>query len=328
MRDTGAPFRLALALCLAFALVGTACGDKDDEVMLGGNESATSPTTRDDERIERLEHRVARLKARTDESRRPLGTTSGLLRPGATESFSRLARSLDGDIGLAVRHVGQGSFVQLGNLQSGAAWSTIKVPIAARVIEDAGTVSTTTGALVASAITASDNAAAAELWEQLTSTHGGPSGAAAATGELLSAAGDSDTVVSTVGRDGFSPYGQTDWSLAGQTRFMSALAASCVAPNAANELRRLMGDIVSNQRWGLGAVGADAYFKGGWGPGEDGRYLVRQMGVVSYDRGAVAVAMAATADDGQLGTGTSALTSLAEWLVDHVAWQDAAPRSC
>src|SRR5690606_17575397 len=131
--------------------------------------------------------------------------------------------------------------------QSGSAWSTIKLPIAARTIEDAGgpeALPASSRDLIRRAITASDNAAAATLWEQLGSQHGGPSGAATAVGELLAAAGDTETTVSTVGRDGFSPYGQTEWSLRSQERFMSSLAAGCVAPAARDELQSLMGQVV------------------------------------------------------------------------------------
>ena len=38
--------------------------------------------------------------------------------------------------------------------------------------------------------------------------------------------GVTSTIVSTQGRDGFSTYGQTEWSLAAQQRFMAGLAAA------------------------------------------------------------------------------------------------------
>lgn len=227
--------------------------------------------------------------------------------------------------------MGSDSVEQLGPLQTGPAWSTIKLPIAARVIEDTGgaaALSSSTRDLVGRAITASDNAAAAELWDQLASAHGGPSGAASAVGELLAAAGDTQTTVSTVGRDGFSPYGQTEWSLVAQEHFVSALAAGCVAPAAAGELRTLMGQVVPDQRWGLGTASSNASFKGGWGPGLDGRYLVRQVGVVEQDGGAIAVAIAAIPGDGQVATGTAAVTSLAQWVVANTVWTKTKPTSC
>lgn len=333
----GVGVRLVLVLGALLASAGpmSACGESDDEVTLG---SETRPTQAEQNRakIRELERRLAR---REDGERRradgatTAGATSGatVLMAGATSSFDALAESLGGNVGVALGPVGTGAMEQLGPLQSGSAWSTIKVPIAARVIEDAGgadTVPPATRDLISRAITASDNAAAASLWEQLASRHGGPPGAAAAVGELLAAAGDAQTTVSTLGRDGFSPYGQTEWSLTEQATFVSALFAGCVAPAAAPELRTLMSQVVSDQRWGLGATGLPAYFKGGWGPGTDGRYLVRQVGVIERDGSAIAVALAAIPADGQLATGTAAISQLARWVVDNAAWDEASPQAC
>lgn len=333
---SGAGVRLVLVLCALLASSGpmSACGESDDEVTLG---SETRPTQAEQNRakIRELERRLARRDQRDRKSRLAATTNenggSENLTPGASSSFDTLARSLGGNVGVALAPVGSGAVQQLGPLQSGSAWSTIKVPIAARVIEDAGgpdALPAGTRDLISSAITASDNAAAASLWEQLASRHGGPSGAAAAVAELLAAAGDAQTTVSTVGRDGFSPYGQTEWSLSAQATFVSALAAGCVAPAAAPELRSLMSQVVSDQRWGLGATGLPAYFKGGWGPGTDGRYLVRQVGVVERDGSALAIALAAIPTDGQLATGTAAISQLAQWVADNVAWNEASPQAC
>lgn len=199
-----------------------------------------------------------------------------------------------------------------------AAWSTIKVPIAARVIADAGGpsgISDAQRALIERALTVSDNAAADELWAELAERHGGGAGAAGAVGEILRSAGDSTTVVSTQGRDGFSPYGQTDWSLAEQQRFIGAMAGGRLDESAgADYLLGLMGDVTAAQRWGLGSVGLPARFKGGWGPGSDGRYLVRQMGVLDLPDGQLAVALAARAEDGTEVSGTAMLDELAARL--------------
>ncbi|MDP9135815.1 MAG: class A beta-lactamase-related serine hydrolase [Actinomycetota bacterium] len=287
-------------------------------------------------KIRELERKLERREQRDRQMRTTTGTgdatsANEVLASGSVTSFDALAGSLGGNVGVALGPVGSGGVERLGPLQSGSAWSTIKVPIAARVIEDAGgpdALPVATRDLINRAITASDNAAAASLWEHLASRHGGPSGAAAAVAELLAAAGDSQTTVSTVGRDGFSPYGQTEWPLAAQASFVSSLAAGCVAPQAAPELRSLMGQVVSDQRWGLGATGVPAYFKGGWGPGSDGRYLVRQVGVVERDGRAIAVALAVVPADGQFATGTAAISQLAQWVVDNVAWDEALPRAC
>ena len=72
--------------------------------------------------------------------------------------------------------------------------------------------------------------------------------------KLLREAGDTGTQVSTQGRDGFSPYGQTQWSLLDQHRFMTALAGRCVvSPAAGAYLLDLMGRVTSDT-WGLGSA--------------------------------------------------------------------------
>lgn len=334
---SGVSTRLALLLCTCLAGAGLllGCGESDDEVTLGA-ETSPSQVEQNRAKIRELERKLARRKRREQEARNTaaMGETtgaSGVLARGSNASFDALAGSLGGNVGVAAGPVGSGAMEQLGPLQSGSAWSTIKVPIAARVIEDAGGPDALPGAsrdLISRAITASDNAAAASLWEQLADRHGGPSGAAAAVAGLLAAAGDTQTTVSTVGRDGFSPYGQTEWSLAAQASFMSALAGGCVASAAAPELRSLMGQVVSDQRWGLGAAGVPAYFKGGWGPGSDGKYLVRQVGVIERSGRAIAVALATIPADGQFATGTAAISKLAQWVVDNADWEQASPRAC
>jgi hypothetical protein len=332
----GAGIRLAVLLCACLVgggAVGACGGGGDDEEVTLGAETSPSQAERNDAKIRELERRLSRRERRARAANRDSaravggGDGAGVLVSGASASFDALAGSLGDEIGISVGPVGSSAAQQLGSLQSGSAWSTIKVPIATRIVEDAGgpdALPATTRDLIARAITASDNDAAASLWEQL----GGGGAAAGAVGELLAAAGDGETVVSTVGRDGFSPYGQTEWSLAAQQRLMSALAAGCVAPAATAELRALMGQVVADQRWGLGSTSAQAYFKGGWGPGTDGRYLVRQLGVLEQDGGAVSVAIATIPPDGQFATGTAALTQVAQWVADNVDWSAAAPRGC
>jgi hypothetical protein len=80
-----------------------------------------------------------------------------------------------------------------------------------------------------------------------------------------------------------------------------------------------MDQIVPEQRWGLGSLGASTQFKGGWGPGLDGGYLVRQMGILRLSNGRLlAVSMMTTAPNGSFGTATSNLSQLARWVVEHV----------
>ena len=273
---------------------------------------------RNEQRIAELRRKVARERAadpRKPQAEPDPATPSGL--PG----FDSFAASLGGEVGVALGPPGRGPAAVAGNLPSGAAWSTIKVPIAARVILDRGGPANITSderSLIERAITASDNAAAAQLWDELSKRHGGPQGAATAVTEILASTGDSSTTVSTVGRDGFSPYGQTEWSLEAQQRFMAALAGGCLDAAAGGDyLLDVMGRVIPAQRWGLGSAGASARIKGGWGPGTDGAYLVRQMGVFDTPQGELVAAIAARPSDGTLASGTTIITQVAQWLMNH-----------
>jgi hypothetical protein len=243
--------------------------------------------------------------------------------PSATEAVrgvAGLASTLGAELGVAVAPIGGGDVITDGTLRVGPAWSTAKVPIAIRVIEDAGgpgALSSAQADLIERALTLSDNEAAAELFAELEHRYGGTAGAASAVTEVLRAGGDSATDISTVGRDGFSPYGQTAWALADQARFVGELAGGCVADGATSDyVLRLMGAVTSDT-WGLGSLPGDDEWKGGWGPGTDGRYLARQMGVIELPDGSTAaVAIAARAGDGSFESAQAAATQLAE-LVYH-----------
>src|SRR6266516_6120682 len=137
-------------------------------------------------------------------------------------SFQALESTIGGSIGLAVSPVGLGqAAIELGTLRDGVAWSTIKVPIAVAVeSRSAGHPGAHEQALLTEALTASDNAAAEALWGSL----GPPDAAAAAVQSVLAAAGDTSTIVETeVLRPGYTPFGQTGWSLAAQVQFVAAL---------------------------------------------------------------------------------------------------------
>lgn len=324
---------MLLVLCCAGAGTAVGCdgGSSDGDEAVLGTQTTPSKAERTEDRIAALERKLARRKRRQARPTRAESVGGEILASDAAASFDARIASLGASAGVAVGPVGDGDTTVLGDLTSGSAWSTIKVPIAMRAIDDAGgpaTLPAATRDLLSRAITASDNAAAASLWTALSDRHGGATAAADAIGATLAAGGDTETVVSTVGRDGFSPYGQTEWTLAAQERFMASLAGGCMSPDAAAELRSLMGQVVADQRWGLGSTDAQAYFKGGWGPGADGRYLARQMGVLEHDGGAVAVAIAAIAGDGQFASATAAVTEIARWVSDNVVWSSAQPRGC
>jgi len=271
------------------------------------------------EEIERLERaarreRLASRRAAREEQAAPADTggdgSSGLA------GFAKFARGLGGEVGVSAGPPGDGEPAVAGELTSGSAWSSIKVPIAMRVLAEGGGPDGITAAQksqILRALTASDNAAASQLFHSLGST----SAAAGSVTEVLREAGDQQTQVSTQGRASFSPYGQTEWSLAAQHRFIAALAGGCVGKAPARRyVLGLMGQ-VSSDSWGLGSAGVPARWKGGWGPGTDGRYLARQMGVLEIGGKELVVTVAARASDGQFASAQELATRSAKWLADN-----------
>jgi hypothetical protein len=278
-------------------------------VGCGGSGEAPPPQPPDgDEKIER------QIDALRRDIRRQHATEPAV---APIPGFERFARSLDGEVGASLGVPGASGIQASGALEPGVAWSTIKVPLALRVLDEAGG----PGALgaeqreqIAQALVDSDNDAAMALFDGLASAHGGAEGAATAVTEVLREAGDEKTRVSAVGRGGFSPYGQTAWSLPAQHRFMSALAAGCVGTAAEREhLLGLMGRVRSDT-WGLGSAGVPARWKGGWGPDPDGRYLVRQMGLLEIGGEQAVVTLAVRPADGRFESGQAIATELAQWL--------------
>lgn len=203
---------------------------------------------------------------------------------------------LPGQAGLVIGAPGgDGPKLSGGELTTGSAWSTIKVPIAERVLAD----------------------------------FGGPGGISATQSEqMLRDAGDGETAISTQGRDGFSTQGQTRWSLVQQNRYMAALAGDCISDSASRSF--LLGQTaeVTAEPWGLGAAGEPAKWKGGWEPGTNGRYRVRQMGVIEAGGTQVVVNMAAVADGGTFETGQQILSRIAKWTAFRLADQVGPPQPC
>jgi hypothetical protein len=221
--------------------------------------------------------------------------------------FQAVEAEVPGQVGVALSPVGARQQVEeIGRIRGGAAWSTIKVPIALAVATRDPT--ERDEELIDAALTVSDNDAALALWDRL----GSPEDAAVAVQDVLAAAGDTSTKVETrVVRPGFTPFGQTEWSLAAQVQLMAALPELPRSEAIRARLRR----VVPEQRWGLGALGEEVELKGGWGPDPEGRHLVRQMGVV----GVLAVALAALPADGSLESGTAIVDRLTQWLRDSVS---------
>jgi hypothetical protein len=219
-------------------------------------------------------------------------------------SFHELSSQLPAQVGIAIASVGS-SPVSLGTWSSGVAWSTSKVPLAIAALR-AGVGN---GALVSSTITQSDNAAAEELWSRL----GDPTDAARQVCAVIREGGDAATVVESRRlREGYTPFGQTRWSLIDQARFAAGLTQVVDAAHVVD----LMGSLCTEHRWGLAAKGFPA--KGGWGPSLGDEYLVRQFGVVPVGSGGVGVAVAAELPGGGYETGVGVVNSLVDWLVDRL----------
>lgn len=222
--------------------------------------------------------------------------------------FAALSAELPGRVGLAVAPVGgSGPVTHVGQWRSGVAWSTSKVPLAIAATRHSPTAATR--ATARRAIVSSDNAAAAELWTAL----GTPERAAEATGAVIAELGGGRVrVESKVLRPEYSSFGQTEWSLASQAEFAARLPCRAEA----REVYAWLGETDAEQRWGVAGL-PGAHFKGGWGPGRSGGYLVRQLGVIETPRGRVAVAMAAEPASGAYQDGTRMLTRIGRWLGEH-----------
>jgi hypothetical protein len=223
--------------------------------------------------------------------------------------FARLEAQLHAEAGVAVSAVGDGQTpITLGEWQSGPAWSTIKVPLVIAALREEQPPIVTDA--MSAAITESDNAAAESIWAAL----GDSVTAAGKVDAVLRQTGDPTTVQSQRVRPEFSAFGQTEWPLTDQAKFISV--AVCDKVNA--PVFALMGHVQPDQAWGIGAL-PDSQFKGGWGPSPTGRYLVRQMGVLTGPTGTIAVALAAQPDSGKFDDGISALTEIADWLTAHLS---------
>ena len=180
-------------------------------------------------------------------------------------------------------------------------WSTIKVPISvASLRADSSLIPQVT-----SAITASDNTAAEQLWAFL----GTPEQAAAATGTILREAGLEVAVNTAKVRPEFSTFGQTQMT----TQQLAIFAAGLSRVENANTVLELMGQIDPSQRYGLGQI-PQARFKGGWGPNPSGLYDVRQLGIVPTARGSVGVALTLSPGGGTYEEAQAMASILAEGL--------------
>jgi len=218
-------------------------------------------------------------------------------------SFGQLCDGVPATIGAAIVAPG-GALFSFGEWSTGVAWSTIKVPLAIAALRSDRS---RAGGLLGKVISESDNPASEALWSQL----GAPADAARRVRAVIAEAGDPDTVVESRRlRQGFTPFGQTQWSLIRQAGF----AARLPSLGEAATVIALMHRLTAAQRWGLAAKGFAA--KGGWGPGLRGDYLVRQFGMVPAASGHVGVALAAQANSFEAGV--DVLNTMADWLLNHL----------
>ncbi len=228
--------------------------------------------------------------------------TSRPLEVALDASFEQLSATLPADVGIAIARPDR--TYSLGRWRSGVAWSTIKVPLAIAALRNDRRLARD---LVVKAITESDNPSAEQLWSQL----GDPSDAARQVQAIVQECGDATTVVEARRlRRGFTAFGQTQWTLERQARFAAQLP---VIPDGV-AIIDLMHQLTSAQRWGLAAKGIAA--KAGWGPGVDGKYLVRQFGILPTPSGHWGVALAADAQ--VFETGVEVVNALADWVVSRL----------
>jgi hypothetical protein len=225
-----------------------------------------------------------------------------------TTAFDQLKDKLNAQVGVVIKAVGSDQDpIVLGDLQTGKAWSTMKVPLAIAALQEEQYPKVTD--TMTAAITESNNLEAEKIWARL----GDPDTAAHKVEEVLRQAGDPTRVESKKVRPEFTAFGQSDWALANQVRFISY----AVCQNSDEPILNLMGQVEPDQRWGLGTI-ANTRFKGGWGPSPTGQYLVRQMGVLTTPTGQTAVAVAAQPASGSLNDGTQDLTEISTWLTQHL----------
>ena len=210
-----------------------------------------------------------------------------------------------------------------------SAWSTIKVPIALEVTDEAGGAAGLTGeqrSEIERALTLSDNDAAAALFQDLVASHGGVEGASKAVTKLLRKAGDASTSVSTQDRDGFSTYGQTEWSLPAQQTFMSSLVNGCIGSSASRQLVLDQMGAVTSDSWGL--VRRDSgSMEGGVGPRLGRSLSPAPEGNADIDGREYVATLAVIPNNGDFATGQGVATEVARWILSH-APTAAKPSGC
>lgn len=255
-----------------------------------------------------------------DPTRGPSATQAppALTVPALQSEFDAFAAQHPGELSLAWAPVGAPDKVQtLGTTRDADAWSTIKVPIAVAALGHAGGAEKAPESMltwVRAAIEWSDNDAAEALYTSL----GADKVAEEAVETVLRAAGDTRTEVDPDEGENHG-FGRSVWRVEDSARYAAHLP--CASGDAAvvyDEMAR----IEAEQRWGLGALGDRARFKGGWGPSDHG-YLVRQIGTLDHDGGRTAVAFLVAPSDDAHETATTTASALATWFAGRLGPADA-----
>jgi beta-lactamase class A len=296
----------------------------------GGEEPTTGPTTDDQ----------ASSTSALGGGEKPPAEGAEVLSAEAVRELERFAAEAPGEVGIAVAPLDDSAPATVGAAQSGRAWSTMKVPLLVALIDRLGgaeELSAGERSQAEAALTASDNEAALALFDRLGGLEGGNEEASAAIERVLRRAGDDETEVNTEpSPEGYSTFGQTEWSASASTRFFRALSAGCLmAGEDTDYVLSLMEDVVADQRWGLGEAAAPATaevaFKGGWGPEPEGGYLVRQGGVVtSADRGYSLSVIAVPADtsEASFAAGQDLVTEAARIVAENAGAGPPAAITC
>ena len=309
-----APKRMALGgLLVAGALCLSACGQgeqgTESEPGIAKQETSrpaeSAADTKDSPRDAAAQDEAAPADAQSDAAK--------AAEDGGSAVVGDLQRELDriaanyGNVGIAVSD--GTTTIAAGRTAPETAWSTSKVPVLIAA-HRAGLIGPD---VVTSAITYSNNAAAQSAWDAL----GGGAQAAQAAQQVLAEAGDTTTQVqSQVTRPEFSAFGQTQWSVGDQAAFMAKLR--CV--NGAEPILTAMSTPDPAQSYGLRNL-EGAALKGGWGPDIAGGYDVRQMGLATIGGREVAVALIASAPDGQYASAQPLLSGMALDLSKaEIAW--------
>ncbi|GAA4665912.1 hypothetical protein GCM10023197_21200 [Gordonia humi] len=219
-----------------------------------------------------------------------------------------ITAAIPGRIGLSITPVGGDEAMNFGTVRTARAWSTLKVPVSIAAERANGK---KVVADIRPAIRASDNDAAERLWASMDDDKT----AVADVTAVLREGHDSVTRIrSSLSRPSSYP-GATNWTLEQQSVFGAHLP--CL-PDSSRVLG-YMRTVESNQQWGVKTMrkrGVTTAVKGGWGPVNDatGKYVVRQLGVVTTPRGAFAVSMAALPSSGSFEDGIAMLNRVGGWV--------------